>query len=95
MHPAPATILGLTPNTTAPTAAGDVGLPMRINAMTTDDAAANKLAEDCAAVLMGRRTCDACQGDGRVLELMPGHEDCCGPDWVVCEDCSGRGWEKV
>lgn len=54
--------------------------------------AANELAEACAAVLMGRRTCEACNGEGSRLVANPGHEDCCGPDWLSCPDCNGTGW---
>lgn len=60
-----------------------------------NDDASDKLAKDTADKLMGRRVCAACDGEGAVLEQYPGHEECCGPDYINCQSCGGRGWEKI
>lgn len=60
-----------------------------------NDSAADKQAEDCAAVLMGRRDCEVCEGSGGVLVANPGHEDCCGANFEVCPACYGNGWVKA
>jgi hypothetical protein len=61
----------------------------------TDDAADNKLAEECAIVLMGRRECERCEGFGKYYQPMYGHEDCGCTELVECGTCEGRGWIKA